>query len=598
MRRSVWEVLLVAAAALAVYLPGIRGPVAFDDGIAILSNPRILDPGRLWRYALDPSERGEGPTRYSLYPYRPLTEASLLAVAHPGGGLPAQRVFSLVLHVACALCVLALARRLAFPGALWASLFFALHPLAHQAAGYAAQRSVVLETLLFLLCLLGYLKARQGGGRPAYFLALLSALLACGAKETAVLIPLLLGFLEWILREPGGDWRRALARWAPFVVVALVVPLEVWRASQGGGSGVDPGSPFGRWEYLKMQGGALWGYLCLHGAPLHLGGLFSSPPKLDGVGLLGWLPSMGIAGLLLFAVLGPRRLRSLRLCLGLVLLPQALESGPFPMLHPFCAYRCYPGLAGAALAFGGMACRFRALAAVTLALFGSLTFRESSVWAHPVDLQRWHLRQAPAAFILHQWWGLDCLDRGRTDLAAACFRKALLGPIPYPPSRIGLAICLGQPAPLPRSPFPTEAILMADKLKDWGRLEEAEALLRRSLVRAPWAPGLWEELGVILTRLDRLDEAQAALRKGLELEPEFPQALNDLAAVLALQGRVTEAEAEVRKALRLNPDYAMAWTNLALILEAQGRKEPAAEARRRAKACPPDYRLAAPPQPR
>src|SRR5947209_4632250 len=151
---------------------------------------------------------------------------------------------NLVLHAANAVLVYWLARRLlaaARPdtsemalrtGAVVAALFFAVHPLRAESVAWATERRDVLSGLLFLTCVLLYLRAAGTTGarrRGLLALAVGSFALALLAKSIVMTLPLLLVVLDWYplrrLSPAPGTWRspdlrRVWLEKLPFFLVA------------------------------------------------------------------------------------------------------------------------------------------------------------------------------------------------------------------------------------------------------------------------------------------------------------------------------------------------------------------------------------------
>lgn len=73
------------------------------------------------------------------------------------------------------------------------------------------------------------------------------------------------------------------------------------------------------------------------------------------------------------------------------------------------------------------------------------------------------------------------------------------------------------------------------------RMEEAEALARNAIERAPESPAAWRALGYALDAQDRIDEALEAYGQSLALDPDDGGALSSAAYLLSIRGRLYEA---------------------------------------------------------
>jgi protein O-mannosyl-transferase len=187
---------LIAAAAIAVlasalYLPFLGNPLVFDDANFFTGQKFVY-------YATHPVGMD-----LRLPGYFTLAATRVL-----WSGIEAQRILSLVFHIACALALYRLLydlQRAALPGtpaaqsqtfdapaALRAAIgatAFALHPVTVYGAAYLVQRSIVLATLFSLLSLIFLLRGLQSGRyRDTLWAALLYSL-AVLSKEHAVLLP-------------------------------------------------------------------------------------------------------------------------------------------------------------------------------------------------------------------------------------------------------------------------------------------------------------------------------------------------------------------------------------------------------------------------
>lgn len=176
--------LAIAALAAALYAPFLGNPLVFDDKI-------FFSGYRFSYYATHPLGLD-----LRLPPYFSLTITHVLS-----GGIVAQRVVSLILHIGVALVLykllLDLQRATLRPTsdtntALRAGIgaaAFALHPVAVYGAAYLVQRSIVMATLFGLASAVLFLRGLRRGSHADALSAALLYSLAVLSKEHAVLLP-------------------------------------------------------------------------------------------------------------------------------------------------------------------------------------------------------------------------------------------------------------------------------------------------------------------------------------------------------------------------------------------------------------------------
>lgn len=204
--------LVVAAATLAAYAAAGGTAFQYDDFRVIVDDVRVHS-WSAWAASM-PGMRALTKATYVLDWSAPPSPA---AFAWTG----------VAIHVACALLVLALARRwipamardCARPdvAALVCALVFALHPAQTEAVVYAAARSTPLSSLATLLGLYAWERARDGP-RAAWIALCVAALAAAlAAREAAWTLPFAIVLVE-IAR--GARVRQALAASVP-VWIAL-----------------------------------------------------------------------------------------------------------------------------------------------------------------------------------------------------------------------------------------------------------------------------------------------------------------------------------------------------------------------------------------
>ena len=144
--------LVLATAAVAIYLPALNGRFILDDDLLLTRNTLVKSSdglARIWcsTEAVD---------------YWPITNSSFWLEwrcwqTNPIG----YHVTNLILHIAISLLLWAVLRKLAIPGACFAALLFTVHPVNVESVAWIAQRKNLLALLWSLVCTWCYLKAQQ-----------------------------------------------------------------------------------------------------------------------------------------------------------------------------------------------------------------------------------------------------------------------------------------------------------------------------------------------------------------------------------------------------------------------------------------------------
>lgn len=134
-----------------------------------------------------------------------------------------------------------------------------------------------------------------------------------------------------------------------------------------------------------------------------------------------------------------------------------------------------------------------------------------------------------------------------------------------------------------------DALALADRCRNEGRLPEAETLCRRVIEAQPNAPEAEHLLGLIAHQNGKLGEAIEHVRRATELAPQTALYHANLGEMLRLAGRPRLAADSARRALAIDPQMAMALSNLGAALYELKDYEKAARAHRQAIAVKPDF---------
>jgi hypothetical protein len=209
------RLLVLAALCLATYASTLNIPL-FEDEYPTLTLAHLYGaPGEISALFHNPVYRTRATTYWVM-----LAVYRMVRLAPSG-----YRMASLLFHILGTWLLYALARRWApmKPAALWAALFFAVEEGHQEAVVWFAgftEPAMLVFGLASMLCWLRAAESARGwllnaAGVVLFGLALIS-------KETAmILLPL------FLLAMPRADWRRALVRLVPYVVIGTVVAASI-----------------------------------------------------------------------------------------------------------------------------------------------------------------------------------------------------------------------------------------------------------------------------------------------------------------------------------------------------------------------------------
>lgn len=292
---------LLGALVLALYGQVLGYPFVYDDVSLIGTNAALSDLSTLWvalTHDLFHFADGVRPSPY----WRPLVTLSYYVDQALGGGAPAAfHGTNLLALGAAALGLFGLLSRAGLgwgPAVLLAALFL-VHPLQVEGAANVAGRT----DLFCAACGLWALQVR----RP--WLAAVLVLLACGAKEIAVVLPL----VAWLLDRDDPRWRGQAMAVGVFLALraAALSGVAVAAADVAGPTTASLAGTGSR--VLFWLGRLLW--------PTPMG------PAADLMAATGLAAAAGWLAVSVLALAAWRQGRGVRAASALVLLPLLLVSG-------------------------------------------------------------------------------------------------------------------------------------------------------------------------------------------------------------------------------------------------------------------------------
>jgi protein O-mannosyl-transferase len=580
-------IALVMSITMAAYIGTIKNKFVYDDRNQIVENNFI----KSWRNA--PSYF-TGQVWQEIYPafpgnyYRPVFLLWLLLNFKLFGLNAALWHLALALaHTAATLLVWKLARRLLKddPAALIAALIFGLHPVHIEAVAWVSGATEPLLALMFIPSLLFYLNWREryqtlsgdesttastsastANGRgsiiSAKWLAASLAMFALAmlAKETALVLPLIIFFYEWIFGERGERLRSGLKRAAPYFTLAIVYLAARGAALNGLGHQVTP-LPAG--VVLLTLPSVAWFYIKLLIWPSGLSAFYDTPYITSG-GLSNFLLPL-IAVVAVGAALGWWGWRKKEIAFASILIALPI----LPLLNltvflegeiahdrylylPSIGFSIIVAVAVRRIRFGSQQLLGQpafqtfavALIAVSLALMTSL---QNGHWANNLLLFFRGAAVAPNNDIAKNNLANEMVERGLYDEAIKLYSEALARNPTYWRASYNLGFSyfkLGMREEAEKHLARATQInqLLADQSVHraftrmrLGSFDEAESEMRRAIESRPDAPGYHYALGVILQRKPDIAGALNEFKAAIVNNPEPQAAQSEIAEIEAIR---------------------------------------------------------------
>lgn len=576
--------LLLGAATLR---PVLGGGWLWDDEREVTENLILRDPAGLSRIWLAPA----GPD------YFPLKSTLQWLEWRAWGARPAgYHAVSLALHLASALLLWRILRRLGVRWGWLGGLLFAVHPLAVESVAWAAELKNTLSLPLLLLAVDAWLDWDRAARPAAYARALLWFLAALLAKSSVVMLPAVLLLHAWWRR--GRIAARDIAASAPFFAAALALGLVTLRFQHQvaiGGWTIDAGTPGMRLGRALLAAGF---YFLKAVVPAGLSPLYS--PRVVEPSLPHLLPVLALIGLAAWfwarrATWGRTGLLGLGF-FAINLLPisglAAMSYMRYSWVADHFAYLAVVGIAG--LGAAGLSALGRShpvpagvAAAILAGLLAVQSNRYARVFHDSASLWTHVLAEDPESWTAEDHLGEVDVQAGRPRAAISHYEAAVrLKPdLPEAHSSLGYALLLaGRPAEsigelreAIRLGYPKAHTNLGNALAQVGDVAGAIAEEEVALRVQPDSPDVEVNLANVLTQANRVAEALPHYERALRLDPDFPEGRYDWAIALVQAGRLADADRQLALATAEAPGNARIWNQWGAVLAQAGDLPAAAD---------------------
>lgn len=557
---------------------------AYDDRSQVVGNPWIRSWHFVPRYFTTNVWGFHNPAVLGNY-YRPLFFLWLRVNYMLFGLRPwGWHLTSLLAHLGVTLLVYYLASKLFGDRltAATAALIFGIHPVHIEAVAWVSGVTDPSMTFLVISSFLCYLESCREGRRSwaGWAASLGLYALAMLAKETAIVLPLLIFAHQWILGPGAGErdapgskvarLRRGIRYAAPYLALIPVYLLVRATALRGLSHVI---TPLSLSTIALTWPSLLWFYLRLLVWPLGLSPCYETPYISHAELLNFFAPAGGVIGAALILWLwagwaansvtsrsGTAKSRAIAFASAWLLVPilPLFNLSVFPkgdLVHDRYLYLPSVGFSlllalglrelktGGGKLFGQPGVQVvSGLALTVLLVLG--TVLQSLMWADDLLLYTRGLRAAPSNRIVKLNLGIIACERGLYEPGMKLYRELIeqypdfwlgyynLGYAYYKLGNLEEASrYLGRASEL-NLLSPTAFLYLGLTRMKMGRLNEAEPLLRHAVQAAPeGSPGYHFALGIVLKAQGDLKGALDEFKAELQADPEEQAARDQIAEI-------------------------------------------------------------------
>jgi tetratricopeptide (TPR) repeat protein len=573
-RRDLWRFTLKTSLAgltiflvFLIYSSNLDGPFLFDDGTNIKNNSAI----RLTRLSWTGLKNAAFNSPLS---NRPLAYISFaLNYYFHGYRTVGYRTVNILIHILAGVFLfLFIKTTLSLPTVRsrygirnWlpyiAVLVWLVHPLQTQSVSYIVQRMNSLASMLYLLSMLCYARARLAQVPAVKWLltgaCIVSGLLALGTKETAATLPLFILLFEWFFfQDLSGKW---LKRHLPFLFGLVILLLGVTLIYLDGHPFEKILSRYETRDFTPVQRVLtefrvviLYLSLLIYPHPNRLNLDYDYPLSHSLIEPLTTLLALiAIIGMLAWSVRLAKNDRLISFCILWYFGNLVIESSIIGLEIVF-EHRTYLPSMLMILMVATLVDRYlkskllkiALVCAITL-VFSAWTYERNTIWSNAVSLWSDVVKKSPRKVRSHNNLGNALKRHGKIEEAIDHFNTALQMNPGYAKAHNNLGTAL--------------AIQ--------GKTDEAIKHFGLALYINPNYAAAHSNLGVALASRNEMEKAIVHFKAALRLKPDYAKVHSNLGAALVRQEKLQEALEHFQTALRLKPDDVQTNKNLQLCLK-------------------------------
>ncbi|MBU1852719.1 MAG: tetratricopeptide repeat protein [Candidatus Omnitrophica bacterium] len=568
---TIIAIFVIIILGLGVYVNSLNNKFVWDDEDLVRNNTFIKKWDYLPEIFTQDVEAGVG-KRSSLYhPLQIFTyrlDYSLWRLNVSG-----YHLTNILLHILVGLAVYWLIAIL-YKDALLSlitSILFIIHPIHSEAIAYISGRSDSLFMLFMLASFICYIKYINSGKPGAYFVMLITYILALLCKELSIIFPALLFLYHYTFRK-----RFNIKAFVPISCLAFIYIISRVTILK---SFLPDSSVFSTTVFQRMPGFfvAIANYIRLLFLPSDLHMQY-------GNSVFSWVDPMAIAGILLtvslliYSFIKKKENNPLSFSIYWFF----ISLIPLSNLYPINAYMAehwlyLPSIGFFLILANGAVYLYRnknlkiltiLLITVVSGFYSYLTIRQNTYWKEPMVLYKRILQYAPDSAGIYNNIGNIYRDRGSVEDAIASYEKAL----ELDPKLVDAFNNLG------------------NIYSEIGQSLRAITFFERAIEIDPTNAEVYNNLGITYVDIGNNNEgAMDLFKKAIEVNPYYAPAYNSLGNLYRADGRTERAIHAYKKAVSIDSDYALAYNNLGNAYRDLGKDQKAIDSYLKSLAINPDF---------
>ncbi len=600
-------VLAIVLATFIAYLPAIGGGFIWDDDDYVSENLLLQNFSGLadiWLLRPMTTRDGQRYLNSNTPQYYPLVfstfwlESRLWDQNNPTG----FHIVNILLHIANALLVWLICRRLGFAWAFFAGAVFALHPVGVESVAWITERKNVLSGLFYMLALLSYLRFDKSKRKLFYFTALGCFVFALLSKTVTCSLPAILLLILW-LRHRRLAWSDLL-RLIPFFAVGALFGLftaylEHYRV---GAVGAEWEIAF--WRRCVIAGQAIFFYASKLLWPVNLTFIYPrwNPDEFSPLHLLwpaaaialtvllwsrrkaiGWAPLIAWAAFIitLFPALGFINVYPFRFSFVADHF-QYLASIFFIALLVGLGHSLYKSLCTRGFKVLTLSSVRVILSSIVLLLLGYLTYAQALMYEDVESLWKTTIHRNPKAWIAWSNRGALYLSRGDYEQTIRDSNEAIrLNPkVADAYNNRGGAYASKGDYKQAIQDFdkaieldynqPQAYYNRASAYLDKGKYNHAIRDFDKAIKLNPGFAMAYNNRGIVYSHKGEYKQAIGDYSKAIELNPSYADVCYNRGVVYRLKGAYDLAIRDLNRAIELDPSHAKAYYNRGLTYRIKG----------------------------